>query len=380
MNVLHVIDSGGLYGAETMLLHLMTEQVQMGLKPILASIGTLREGEKPIEREARSRGLRVKPFRMRAGPNWAGAHGILRFARLEGIDIIHSHGYKGNILFGLLPRGIKQVPIVATLHGWTWVGGISRMAIYEWLDSLSLRFVDRVVLVNEAMREHRRVHSLSRRKVQVVENGIPVVNDVDGNHLRPDIVNFTKQRFTVGSIGRLSPEKGYGLLLEAVASLVADGNDLQCVLLGEGELRDALEKKARALGLEDRALLPGYVHGAADYLPLFGAFVMPSLTEGLPMVLLEAMATGVSIVATRVGGIPGVLDGGQAGILVNPGDTNALCEALLAVLVDGGSARKRADRAAQRVRNLYSSRVMAEKYQAIYGQVLFEQGKREVLA
>jgi glycosyltransferase involved in cell wall biosynthesis len=377
MKILHVIDSGGLYGAETMLLHLMTEQVQMGVKPILASVGTLREGEKPIEGEARRRELQVKPFRMRAGPNWVGASEILRFARLEVIDIIHSHGYKGNILFGLLPRGIRQVPIVATLHGWTSVGGINRMFVYEWLDSLSLRFVDRVVLVNETMKEHRRLQGFSRRKVQVVENGIPALDAVGGNHLRPDIVNFMSRRFTVGSIGRLSPEKGYGLLLEAVASLVAEGKDLQCVVLGEGELRDALEKRAKSLGLEDRALLPGYVQDAPDYLPLFGIFVMPSLTEGFPMVLLEAMAAGVPIVATRVGGIPGVLDDGRAGILVNPSDVQGLCQALLTILEDGGSARRRADRAAQRVRNLYSSRVMAERYEAIYRQVLFELGKKE---
>ena len=129
MKVLHVIDSGGLYGAEVMLLNLMSEQVAMGLEPILASIGDPGITEKPLETEAIRRGLPVKVFRMRPGPNVWGALKILRFARSELVGLLHSHGYKGNILFGLMPRMLRRIPMVATVHGWTWTGGISRMGL-----------------------------------------------------------------------------------------------------------------------------------------------------------------------------------------------------------------------------------------------------------
>jgi len=372
VKVLHVIDSGGLYGAEVMLLHLMTEQVQVGLQPILASIGKIREGEKPIEAQARKRGLNVKPIRIRAGPNWIGAARILRFARNEGIHVIHSHGYKGNILFGLLPRRIRRIPLVSTLHGWTWVGGFNRMALYEWLDSFSLRFVDQVVLVNNAMRRHPRLQGCLRWRAEVVENGIPLVGIIDENHMRQDIVEFAQRGFTVCAIGRLSAEKGGELLIEAVASLVNEGRDLRLAFLGDGEMRRGLEQRATESEVKDRVYFAGYVENAKRYLPLFNLFAMPSLTEGLPMVLLEAMSEGVPIVATRVSGIPGVLDDGRAGLLIRPGDIQELKQAIIAVMDDARSARARANVAKQRVQNLFSSRVMAEKYGRIYRKLLLE--------
>lgn len=148
MKILHIIDSGGLYGAEIMLLSLAEEQVGQGLEPIIASIGEPGIKEKPLEIEAKKRGLRVKRFRMRPGPNFLGAVEILRFARQEGCELLHSHGYKGNILFGLLPRCMRQIPLIGSLHGYTSTTGFNKMRVYEWLDSLSLRFLDQVVLVN----------------------------------------------------------------------------------------------------------------------------------------------------------------------------------------------------------------------------------------
>ena len=139
MKILHIIDSGGLYGAEVMLLNLMGEQVALGLTPILVSIGDPGVAEKPLEAEAKRRGLRVEMFRMRPGPNILGAFEIMRFARGERAELLHSHGYKGNILFGFLPRFVRRMPMVTTLHGWTWSGGMTRMLLYEWLDSQSPR-------------------------------------------------------------------------------------------------------------------------------------------------------------------------------------------------------------------------------------------------
>src|SRR5512133_42173 len=290
MKILHVIDSGGLYGAEVMLLNLMNEQVAMGLEPILASIGDPDCAEKGIEAEAHRRDLRVATFRMRPGPNIVGALEVLRFARREKCDLLHSHGYKGNILFGFLPRWLRRMPMVATVHGWTWSGGMTRMMVYEWLDSLSLARMDRVVLVSEAMKNHPRLRNRPNLTVDVVTNGLPdnyVVNGVGGcEGLDREILDFCRQSYTIGAIGRLSPEKGFDLLLEAVAGLVAEGSDVQLLLLGEGGLRCRLEERVQELALVKRVLMPGYIHNARNYLSYLKLFTMPSITEGRPIVLL----------------------------------------------------------------------------------------------
>jgi glycosyltransferase involved in cell wall biosynthesis len=131
-----------------------------------------------------------------------------------------------------------------------------------------------------------------------------------------------------------------------------------------------LEKKIKDLGLSNRVFFPGYVADARHHLHLFGVFVMPSLTEGLPMVLLEAMSARVPIVATRVGGIPKVLDDGKVGLLIEPGDTVGLKKAIISVIDDTPSAQTKVNMATQLVQESYSSRAMAEKYQKVYHELL----------
>jgi len=119
MKVLHLIDSGGFYGAEAVLIELAKEQRKQNLDAHICSIGTHHDGEKSIETIARSNDIPVHTFRMRAGPNMMGAFKILSFAKNEKFDVLHSHGYKANILFGLMPEFIRQIHMLVTLHGWT---------------------------------------------------------------------------------------------------------------------------------------------------------------------------------------------------------------------------------------------------------------------
>lgn len=372
--VLHIIDSGGLYGAEAMLLNLMQEQVELGLEPILASIGRPDIAEKPIEAEARRRNLAVRPFRMKPGPNWRGRREILEFAREEGVDLIHTHGYKGNILFSLMPRSFRQIPIVTTVHGYTWTGGITRMLFYQKLDALCLRFSDQVVLVNQGMTAHPFLRG-KKLPFEVIENGIAVSRRPEPagtGELRSDILDFAGKGFTIAAVGRLSREKGFDRLIEAVAGLVADGKDVRLVIMGDGYLKGELFLKVNELGIGDRVMFSGYVDGAGRYLPHFDLFAMPSLTEGLPMVLLEAMTAEVPIVATYVGGIPEVLDQGEAGILVGAGDVKALKAGIEEVMDKPEAAARRAAYALARVRKFYSSRAMAERYLKVYADLLPE--------
>lgn len=374
MKVLHLIDSGGLYGAEIMLLSLATEQLRLGMEPIIASIGNPGEGEKPLEAEARRRGVKVEPFRMRSGPNLLGALRILRFARGQGVALVHSHGYKANILFGLLLQGIRRLPMVSTVHGWTSTGRISKMWFYEWLDARSLTCIDRVVLVNAAMAGHERLLK-NRERLLVVNNGLPCETAAGQVSLNDKVAAFCRSGFTLCAIGRLSAEKGFDLLLDAVKEAAVGWPGLRLVIIGEGRQRAALEHQVDNLGLRKQVLLPGYVANASRYLPLCQGFVLSSLSEGLPIVVLEAMQAGVPIVATRVGGVPEVLAEGKAGLLVEAGNRSRLADAIRQIRESGTLCEKLITTAARRVREHYSSAAMARQYLAVYQGLLHEMHK-----
>ena len=151
IKVLHLIDSGGLYGAEMMLLNLVEEQVKSGQKPLILSAGTPGIKEKAIEVEAKKRGLPVKAVRMKAGINFVKAFQIISFAKNENFDILHSHGYKFNILLGMLPRVFRKIPIVTTIHGYIPEKKYSKLAAYQWLDRVLIKSFDNVIFVNKYM-------------------------------------------------------------------------------------------------------------------------------------------------------------------------------------------------------------------------------------
>jgi len=370
MKVLHLIDSAGLYGAEMIVLSLMEEQKKMGLRPVLGSIGNRRAGEKPLEKAAREKGLEVRAFRMADGPNLAGALAVARWARGEGIDVVHSHGYKGNILMGFLPRRVKPMPLLVTLHGWTSAGKLSRMTLYEWLDRQSLRFADHVVAVSGRLLDVPSLAGILRGKFSHIPNGIPLAEGPDKAPPDQDIAAFCSEGPVVGSIGRLSPEKNYTSLVEAAGILHGEGRPVRLVLIGEGPKRAELEKRARDLGLSGKVLFAGYREDAARHLPLFDVFALPSLTEGQPVTILEAMRAGTPVIAGAVGDIPEILEGGKAGLLVEKGDVPSLARAIETLLGDEVKRGALSRRARDRVPERFGSPAMARAYVKVYRDVL----------
>ena len=428
MKILHIIDSGGLYGAEMVLLNLVAEQIKMGLDPCIASIGDKHIGEKPLETEARKRGFRVVKFRMFPGPNPYGMLKVLRYAKQNEFDILHSHGYKGNVAFGLMPKRIRKIPMISTLHGWTSVSGFSKNRVYEWLDLISLKYIDAVVLVSEAMKSHPKLEGRKGINFHVIHNGIPIPaaqfnhltiqpfnqsriqatstppaqwnesvfnipSGLNSKTIQPgqstqstqqtrvtqatqrtqkldqSIVDFCKKGYTIGSIGRLSTEKGYKYLIEALTILIKKGIDARLVIMGEGYERPCLENLTRELGLSEKVLLPGYIDEANLYIPLFDVFVISSLTEGLPITLLEAMQAKTPIVGSRVGGIPYLLDESRAGLLVNPASPDAIANAVFRIYDDGRLAKALVDDAYERVYTDFGMEGMALAYLEVYKRV-----------
>jgi len=370
MRILHLIHSEGIYGAELILLYLAHEQQQQGHQPIIGSMRDPGTPATPFEALAASWGVTVVPIRIVPRPTPAVIRRLLEISRGLQTGIVHSHGYKANILLGPQRRGTRP-PMVSTVHGWTASRTFSFLWLYERLDRWALGHVDAVVVVTRAMLKLPAVRAVAADRVHLIENGIPALATrmaalaLRGAAAVPrSLIEFTRRRPTLVGIGRLSAEKGFAGLIEAFGRANrAHGDTHQLLLVGEGPERAALAERIAALGLQERVTLAGYVAGADRLLEASTGFVMSSLTEGMPVVLMEALQWGVPVVATAVGAIPELLQDGRAGELVAPGDVDALTRALSALM-----ARTPAAAAGPRAAlpSHFSSARMARDYLRLY--------------
>lgn len=272
--------------------------------------------------------------------------------------IIETHGYKASALAFMLR---------STRPSWRWIGyfhGLTteslRARVYHWLDLRMLATADQAVAVSEAQRS-RLMSAIPH--ACVVSNAVTILDDAPAeSDLAPRLAALAEPR--IGVIGRLSPEKGVDLFLEALAQLDRDGVRASAIIAGDGTEREGLEATTRSLGLTGRVVFLGNVKRVRDVYDVIQLLVIPSRSEGLPSVLLEALAADVPIVATRVGAIPDVLADPASGILVEPGDTTALAAAIKTALStleseDGRRARAAAadafsqERRAQTLIHLY---------------------------
>jgi glycosyltransferase involved in cell wall biosynthesis len=176
--------------------------------------------------------------------------------------------------------------------------------------------------------------------------------------------------FLVGAVGRLAPEKGFELLIRSLPALVRSGIDVSLVIVGDGGERKNLQELASELGIADRVLLPGWQADVRGYFEAMDVFALSSYREGLPNVLLEAMALEVPVVATRVNGVPRLVQDGRTGLLIDAGDGEGLRIAL-AGLLKNQPLRDVFVRAARRtVETKYSFTTRIHRLKRIYDELL----------
>jgi glycosyltransferase involved in cell wall biosynthesis len=373
--VLQLISSSGLFGAERVLLELSSFLAAEG-HPTTVGVLTVPEAPAPaVATEARRRGLRVLHLPCRRKFDAAAAWRLRRFVEEEGIGVVHSHGYKSD-LYQFLAALPATTARVATCHNW--LTDSLKLLVYELLDKLVMHRLDHVVAVSERLRGEIVAAGIAPGRVSVVENGLDLPAPSPGARarIRGELGLEAEDRLLV-TVGRLDPWKDHATLLEALARLVATegagaarAGAPRLLLVGDGELRGVLERRAAELGLGRRVIFAGYRSEIAESLAAGDLFVLSSKKEGLPMVLLEAMAAEKPIVSTSVGEIPRALGDGAAGVLVPPRDPGALAAALGSLLRDGERADALARRARARYSEMYSRRAMGERYLALYDRLL----------
>lgn len=364
--VLHLIDSAGLYGAEQVVLMLLDELKESSVR---CTLGCIREKSTEVPRiaeEAQRRAISVELFTMSRGFNLKGMARILRYTERNDVHIIHSHGYKPNILLSILPH--KGVSVVSTVHGWSTQTGDTKGRIYQFIDSLALKKMDKVIAVSQSVFEDLLRRGVSRNKITTIYNGI-TFNDSENQHAGTTVRTehgVSENTFVIGAVGRLAPIKGYEYLIEAMASAAKNIPDWKLFIAGEGPLKDDLVRKIAECGLTSHITLVGYQSPVSRFLSMLDVFVMPSLSEGLPIALLEAMSCGKPVLASSVGGIKEVVTNGENGVLLPAGDSEKLAQAIVAMyrnreLRDNFSRRGKA-----LVVERFTAATMARQYLSVY--------------
>lgn len=306
--------------------------------------------------------------------NWPHVRATVRevSARLKalGADLLCCHGYKGDII-GIMAARRVGIPVLAISHGWT--AAAVRVRVYEYADRRVMKWMDRVVAVSEGQAVKVRRAGVRPERVVVIPNAVHAERfDVVDPSGRDDLLALfpTPPRQIVGAVGRLSPEKGFDQLILAAQKVVKEYPDVGFVLVGDGPLRDRLQSQIEQAQLQGRFVLAGHRSDVDRLFPHMDALAMPSYTEGLPCVLLEAMAAGVPVVATAVGGIPEVVTDGVTGWLVPPGNPDPLADRLHRLLSDSALGRRFADQARLRVRRDYTFGAQADRYAQLLTSII----------
>jgi glycosyltransferase involved in cell wall biosynthesis len=290
--------------------------------------------------------------------------GALRDAQA---DVLCCSGYKPDLIGWRAARRVR-IPVVSISHGWT--AATLRVRLYEAVDRMALHWMDAVVCVSAAQAAKVRRALVPRRKIRVIPNAIAAEAFAPADPaFRTALLAFFPMppRYVVGAAGRMSPEKNLALFVDAAARVATEHGDVGFVIFGDGPLRSALIAQIARLGLGDRCKLVGFRTDLGRFLPNFDVLVLSSTTEGLPVILLEACAASVPVVATAVGGIPEVLEEGRGGYLVPSGDAPALAARIVDVLRDDATRRAMGRDAQERVRRHFSFAQQAQQYEVLFG-------------
>jgi L-malate glycosyltransferase len=296
---------------------------------------------------------------------------LLGYFSRRNIDILHTHKYKDNIL-GALSSVYRRIPRrVRTIHGLPEpFSGFQavKMGIYQLIDNgINRWMVDHILAVSLDLRRH-----LSERfdtaKISCVHNAIDSEQIRVSPHataLRNEL-KVDRNAFLIGTMGRLMPVKGLDCFLRAARIVKDERKDVKFVVVGDGPLRGFLDTLASEYHLEKDVLFLGHRHDNHDLLALMDIFVLSSLSEGIPMVLLEALALARPVVASRVGGISEVVEHGISGLLVAPGKEGEIAQSCLSLMDSDDFARGLGLAGRRRVEEHFSAGAMADGVARVY--------------
>jgi glycosyltransferase involved in cell wall biosynthesis len=283
--------------------------------------------------------------------------------------ILHAHDYKTNVLAVLLGRR-HRIPVMTTVHGY--VSQSRKLKLYYQIDRWALRRMDHVVVVSDDLYRTVRGWGVPSERLSIVENAIDSEQFVRQMSIADAKrrLGIDPARLVIGAVGRLAAEKAFDQLITATSELLRRGFDVELLIAGDGEQRLTLESLIEKLGCRDRIRLLGYRSDVLDLYQAMDVFALSSLREASPNVVLEAVSAGVPVVATRIAGLPSIVENDENGLLVPPDNSSELANALGTLLSDS-AMRERLSAAGRRtIEERFSFKNRMLKIRAIYDRLL----------
>ena len=337
-----------------------------------------------FEKKLTEVGIKINPVRMTNRYNLGIISQLKKIIKTKDVRIVHSQGGRADF-FARIAARIANVPIIISSMAMLVEGydvSILRKGLYVSIDRWTERWVNKFTVLSEAMRR-----SLIERHKIPPENIVKIYNGIEIEEYNPDLKELRNKKLEVrrelglkndvpviGAIGRLVWQKGFEYLIRAAPEVLKKCPEARFLIVGEGPLKNKLILTGEKLNVADRIIYTGFRNDIKEILASIDVLAMPSLSEGLPMVLLEAMAMAKPIVATRIDGVIEVLENSKTGLLVPAKNSHALAEAIVGILKDKAKASFFGQKAREAAKEKFSVKKMVEQIELAYEKLLHEKG------
>ncbi|MGD0914502.1 MAG: glycosyltransferase family 4 protein [Terracidiphilus sp.] len=355
-----ISSSLGYYGAERVVVTLSEALEQSGVHTVVAAFhNTAKVVHLEVLEEAKARGLATERIECGGRFDCGAVRRLREIVDHHQVDVIHCHGIKPD-LYALLACARGKAALVSTCHLWVFDSG--RDWLISAVERCFLHGFDNVVAVSESIVPELRRFGL---RGEVIQNGIDLRSFREPESNLRESLGW-KGRPIVGAVGRLARQKGLQHLLRAAPAVLQESPDTMFVFAGDGPERDALEREAARLGVLDSVCFLGVREDIPTLLASIDVLAMPSLSEGLPMALLEAMACGKAVIASAVGAIPQMIADRVNGWLIDPADEQGLAAAMRGLIMSPELRASMGREARRTIESRFSAEIMAERHVELY--------------
>lgn len=368
ITVAHIRDSSGIYGAERVILTLAKNLPRQKFRVLLVCLQRPGGGGDKLAQQAIRLGIEVKTVAVRGRFDSMAIAELRKILEKNRVEIIHSHDFKSDF-YGLLASRGSGIKLVATAHGSTRDSLAKKLYLF-FDERIVYPRLDRIIAVSAEIRERLSKQGIQAEKISLVANGLDLdLLAAETDHPDPPLA-IPAGKKVFGLIGRLFPDKGHRFFLQALADVARKHPEAHGLIVGAGPEEANILRHIVQLNLGDRVLFAGARNNMQLVYEAIDALVIPSLTEGLPYVLLEAMANRIPVVASAVGDIPLLIKHDATGYLVPAGDEKKLAKCMADLLSFPEKSATMARQAYDFFQQHYAATPMASATARIYCDLL----------